>query len=397
MPTPLTVNGVTYDLDVTFNVGARSYADPTSGVGLRPFLNDLRLELLARGTTNSSSTTSDTIATGSTTITLADNAVFVVGQWVTIANTANAANYMFGQVTGYNSGTKALTVNVSLTGGSGTFTAWTVSINGPRGAVGPAQYTYTDNFFRVQNVTDTTKQVAMDISLVSTGTTRTLTVPNANGTLVLLTLAQTLINKTLDNTTVLTIKAGNFTLQDTTTTTKQAVFDLSAIATSTTRTYTLQNANGTLAFTADITSAINAIPVQSTTAPGLLELATVSEVKTASDTLRPGSVGDMVNHPNMVRAMGTVSAAGALLGSNYIGVSSVSYSASVYTVNLAVTMADTNYCVNVNVAEDTGCTQSIKVFNKTTTSFSYKIYHTCDSGTSNITLINNFVVTGKVA
>lgn len=379
MPTPLTVNGVTYDLDVTFNVGARSYADPTSGVGLRPFLNDLRLELLARGTTNSSSTTSDTIATGSTTITLADNAVFVVGQWVTIANTANAANYMFGQVTGYNSGTKALTVNVSLTGGSGTFTAWTVSINGPRGAVGPAQYTYTDNFFRVQNVTDTTKQVAMDISLVSTGTTRTLTVPNADGTLVLLTLAQTLINKTLDNTTVLTIKAGSLTIQDTTTTSKQANFDLSGISASTTRTVTLPNKSGTMAMVDDVTTAVGAIPVQSTTAPGLNELATAAEVAAGTDTGRVAPVSEMVRHKGVAKAWVLLSNTGAILDS--YNVSSVSKTGTgLYTITWATAFANTNYALVATNAAAQGCAGEIYVTNRTTTTASIDVHGTCDSG-----------------
>lgn len=379
MPTPLTVNGVTYDLDVTFNVGARSYADPTSGVGLRPFLNDLRLELLARGTTYSTSTTSDTIATGSTTLTLADNAVFVVGQWVTLTNTPTPANFMFGQVTGYNSGTKLLTVNVTLTGGSGTFTAWTVAINGPRGATGPAQYTYTDNFFRVQNVTDTTKQVAMDISLVTTGTTRTLTVPNADGTLVLLTLAQTLINKTLDNTTVLTIKAGNFTMQDGTDTTKQAVFSLSGIATATTRTYTLQNANGTLAFTADITTAINAIPVQSNTAPSLNELATAAEVAAGTDTGRVSPVSEMVKHKGVAKAWVNFLPAGTIQDS--FGVTSVTKNGTGnWTITWATAFANTSYVVIGTIQSSHGCTGQVSCPSKTTTTAVVDFHATCDSG-----------------
>jgi len=43
--------------------------------------------------------------------------------------------------------------------------------------------TNRDDRFRIYNVSDTTKQVAFDVSGVSTGTTRTLTVPNANGTI----------------------------------------------------------------------------------------------------------------------------------------------------------------------------------------------------------------------
>lgn len=57
---------------------------------------------------------------------------------------------------------------------------------------------------------------------------------------------QSFTNKTLDNTNILTIRDDRFTLQDNADTTKQAVFQLSGITTGTTRTYTLPNATGTL-------------------------------------------------------------------------------------------------------------------------------------------------------
>lgn len=60
---------------------------------------------------------------------------------------------------------------------------------------------------------------------------------------------QSLTNKTLDNTSTVTLKDTLFTLQDNLDTTKQAAFQLSGITTGTTRTYTLPNATGTLADT----------------------------------------------------------------------------------------------------------------------------------------------------
>ena len=44
---------------------------------------------------------------------------------------------------------------------------------------------FVDNTFRIQDNGDSTKQIAFEASGISTGTTRTLTVPNANGTLAL--------------------------------------------------------------------------------------------------------------------------------------------------------------------------------------------------------------------
>lgn len=83
--------------------------------------------------------------------------------------------------------------------------------------------------------TDTTKKVAFDISPVTTATTRTLAVPDANTTLVGTDVAQTLTNKTIQQ------KDSLFTLQDDSDTTKQMQFELSGIATATTRTVTVAN------------------------------------------------------------------------------------------------------------------------------------------------------------
>lgn len=58
----------------------------------------------------------------------------------------------------------------------------------------------------------------------------------------------TLASSTINNTNTITCKAGSsFTLQDPTTTTKQAQFSLASITSGQTRTYTLQNTTGTLA------------------------------------------------------------------------------------------------------------------------------------------------------
>lgn len=73
------------------------------------------------------------------------------------------------------------------------------------------------------------------------------TLPSATDTLMGRSTTDTAQNKTLDNTNTVTLKDTLFTLQDDGDTTKQAKFQLSGIATATLRTYTLPDANTTLA------------------------------------------------------------------------------------------------------------------------------------------------------
>lgn len=87
--------------------------------------------------TSATSTTSVAIATGSKTITLAQtDKLFALGQTVSIAYTTTPTNRMIGEITAFNSGTGAMTVNVTRIDGSGTFAAWTVSLCGPAGLAG---------------------------------------------------------------------------------------------------------------------------------------------------------------------------------------------------------------------------------------------------------------------
>ena len=81
--------------------------------------------------TSATSTTSLAIGTGSKSLTVQTAKAFVVGQWVTVTNTATPANWMHGQITAYTSGTGALVVNVSAIGGNGTYAAWTIGLSAP--------------------------------------------------------------------------------------------------------------------------------------------------------------------------------------------------------------------------------------------------------------------------
>lgn len=76
------------------------------------------------------STTSVLVGLGSKSLTIQTGKAYSVGQSVVIADTsAPSNNWMFGQITSYNSGTGALVVMVVQTFGSGTIAAWTISIS----------------------------------------------------------------------------------------------------------------------------------------------------------------------------------------------------------------------------------------------------------------------------
>jgi hypothetical protein len=78
--------------------------------------------------TNGTSTTSLTIGTGTKSLTTQTGKAWSVGQSLSIANTAAPTNRMIGVLTAYNSGTGAVTVQVTTAEGSGTFTAWTIAM-----------------------------------------------------------------------------------------------------------------------------------------------------------------------------------------------------------------------------------------------------------------------------
>ena len=79
------------------------------------------------------SSTSNTVGTGSKTWTMTEeNLAFGVGNYVRIADAAApTANYMAGIITAYNKTTKALTVQVSTSTGSGTKTSWSIILEPP--------------------------------------------------------------------------------------------------------------------------------------------------------------------------------------------------------------------------------------------------------------------------
>lgn len=85
---------------------------------------------------------------------------------------------------------------------------------------------------------DNTKKLAFECSGISTGTTRTWTIPNSSDTFVGLATSDTLTNKKLTDTNCTFVDGGDAT--------KQLAFECSGISTGTTRTWTIPNASSTL-------------------------------------------------------------------------------------------------------------------------------------------------------
>lgn len=84
--------------------------------------------------TSATSTNSLTIETGSVSLTIQVGKSIVPGMSLKIASTASPSNWMHGDCQSYNSSTGALVVQASSVSGSGTFSAWTVSLSAPGGS-----------------------------------------------------------------------------------------------------------------------------------------------------------------------------------------------------------------------------------------------------------------------
>lgn len=108
------------------------------------------------------STTVVTIATGAKSFTTSAVKAFQSGALVIISSQANAANFMFGQVTSYAGG--VLQVDVQVIGGSGTLNDWNISfcgLRGPTGASGPG----SGDMLAAQNLSDLANKATARINL----------------------------------------------------------------------------------------------------------------------------------------------------------------------------------------------------------------------------------------
>ena len=127
---------------------------------------------------SASSTTSVAIGTGSKSFTVETGKRFVAGTFLTIADSAApTTNYLYGQVTSYNSLTGALVFDSQRVGGSGTKTSWLISLSGPQGEGGDTLPAFAGNGlkFLQLNAGETAAQWADIDSYVQLAASYTLT------------------------------------------------------------------------------------------------------------------------------------------------------------------------------------------------------------------------------
>lgn len=120
-----------------------------------------------------------------------------------------------------------------------------------------ASLPFSDNTALLQNSSDNTKQAIFGLGSISTATTRTYTLPNANTTLVGDNATQTIFNKTMANSCSYSIIDNLLVFQDNGDNTKQVQIQLSGISTGTTRIMTFPNVDGTLINTGSVANVSN--------------------------------------------------------------------------------------------------------------------------------------------
>lgn len=157
--------------------------------------------------------------------------------------------------------------------------------------------------------------------------------------------------------------------------TKKVAFEVDGLTTATTRTVTVPDKSGTLAMTSDLPG------TATTSAQGIVELATDAETQTGTDTARVAPVSSLVMHQGVAKVWANFNNAGTLQDS--YGVSSVTKNGTGdYTVNFSTNFANASFAASVTVNDNAGCTTATKITTKAVGSIRVVAAGTCDSGYS---------------
>jgi len=97
----------------------------------------------------STSSTSLTIDLSDKTLTTQPSKSYITGQWILVVSTISPTNYMIGQIVTYNSSTGSMQVDVINSFGTGTFSAWSISVTAANFNAEPiaAEQAFITSFF----------------------------------------------------------------------------------------------------------------------------------------------------------------------------------------------------------------------------------------------------------
>jgi hypothetical protein len=215
----------------------------------------------------------------------------------------------------------------------------------------------------IGDAADLTKKLRFELSGFTTATTRVLTPPNFDGTIATLAGTETLTNKTLTSPVLNTptINTPTVTGLDASTTAKGLV-ELATDAEAQTGTDTAR------AITAANLQAVTA----TTTRKGVAELATAAEVATGTDADRVPSVSVLGSHLSACKAWINFNGTGTpAIRADYNVASITDNGVGDYTINFSNALADANYVV-VGLQNSTNTT-TIAVTAQTTAGFTIEV------------------------
>lgn len=218
--------------------------------------------------------------------------------------------------------------------------------------------------------------------------------------------SQTLTNKTLGSTNIITLLDGNFTLQDNIDPTKQAQFQLSGNTTGTTRTYTLPNASVTFAsLTGTETLTNKTLTSPTLTSPTLTNASITQDAVVGFTTANSGTVyGVSVSGGTLgTNALATNAVQGNQLATNAITIGYAQITTSISGVTATTPTLAPGLSVTVTVPAGgrrikiTGYAQNM-VNNTATATVNFGIYEgSTQLGLSGLTIPgNNFAVPANV-
>ena len=124
-----TAPAVPNPMSTTFAADAYAFTQWMATAGAEMNAEIDRINALGFGSYSASSASALTLGTGVKSLTVEAGKGFVLGQPIVVAETATPTNNMIGTVTSYNSTTGALVVNVTSKNGTGSASAWTISVS----------------------------------------------------------------------------------------------------------------------------------------------------------------------------------------------------------------------------------------------------------------------------